>query len=288
MSARSLNLFDLAVGNTLLDRYEILRPHRQSGMSAAFEVRDVQSDESLELQAFPASLFEDKEQASEFGERLLPWKHLKNPSVLRLCDVEVMDDGAVILGHDFPEGVSLRSYFEEQGRMGPQHVVRLGIDLLAGLMDIHGAGLVHGDVKPSTIHFLESEDHGQLLDGGITPGMWAAKHMGTRTALIGTPYYAPLEQFTGDAPDALGDLYAVATVLYELLCGELPWSGRTFVEVFQSKMQKEPPAMAFRAPGVEIDPELEAVIARGLHAERRNRFPNAESFQAELSRFDGS
>lgn len=278
-----LNLFDLAPGKVLFDRYEIVRPHRQSGMAAAFEVKDGKGGASLELQAFPGSLFEGEQQAREFADKLRPWSDLRSSAVQSYQRIEVLEDGSVLLLADLPRGASLRSWLEEHGRMGAPEAVRLGLVLLEGLAEIHGAGLVHGDVKPMTIFFDEDSDHGTLLDGGITPGLWAAKHLGTRTALIGTPYYAALEQFTGDAPDASSDLYAVATVLFELLTGVMPWSGRSFVEVFQSKMQKVPPRMAARAPGVEVDPELERVVARGLLAEARERYATAQEFHDQLA-----
>lgn len=278
-----LNLFDLSPGKVLFDRYEILRPHRQSGMAAAFEVRDTEADESLELQAFPGSLFEGKSQAEEFAGKLTPWTGVNSSAVQGYRRLEVMEDGSVVLIADLARGTSLRGWIEENPRMAAPQAVRLGLVLLEGLDAIHGAGLVHGDVKPLTIFFDEEADHGTLLDGGITPGLWAAKHLGTRTQLIGTPYYAALEQFTGDAPDASSDLYAVATVLFELLSGVMPWSGKSFVEVFQSKMQKEPPRMAQRAPGVEVDPELERVIAHGLRAESSERYGSAREFLDRLA-----
>ena len=282
MAASRLNLFDLSPGKTLLGRYLIRRAHRQSGMSAAFEVVDQKDDQRCELQAFPGSLFEDKEQAGGFVERLSGWKKVQNGAVLTLRELHLLDDSSVVLVSDFPQGRSLRGWLEESTRMGVHDAVRLGLNLLDGLADVHAAGLVHGDVKPSTIFFREEEDDAVLLDGGITPGLWAAKHMGTRTALIGTPYYAPLEQFSGDAPDASADLYAVATVLYETITGSLPWSGRGFVEVFQSKMM-ETPRMSVRSPGLEVDRELERVIATGLSAERSQRYLGAEAFREELA-----
>ena len=170
--------------------------------------------------------------------------------------------------------------------MEESELVELACYLLAGLVASHERGLVHGDIKPSAIYFRPGEGVGQFVDGGITPAMWAAKHLGTRTALIGTPFYAPIEQFTGDSPDELSDLYNLATVMYEQLTGVLPWSGKGYIEVFQSKMQKTPPKMATRAPGVEIHPSLEAVVAVGLRAERSERHPSAEVFLARLRAID--
>ena len=281
MAQTHLSLFDLAPGKVLLDRYLIDAAHRENGMSAAFRVTDQETDETCELQAVPSSLYENKAQAEAFGEALRAWTALNDAAFTAARDVRVLEDGAVIAVFDFPEGALLRDRMEERGRLGADEVVELGVSLLGGLQNAHAKGLVHGDIKPSTIFV---GDHGPVLvDGGVTPGLWAAKHLGTRTALIGTPYYAPLEQFGGDAPDERSDLYNLATVMYELLTGVMPWKGRGFIEVFQSKMQPSAPAMSTVAPDVEVDPALEAAIAGGLRGSRQDRHASAEAFRSALT-----
>jgi serine/threonine-protein kinase len=280
---RSLTLFDLAPGKSIVDRYKILRPHRQGGMSATFEVEDEESGERCELQGFPVGLFADAKQGREFAKCLEPWKGVDSPIFPRLRDLRTFEDGSVLIVTDFPAGQSLRSWLGEHGRMRAEDAVELGKSLLGGLVELHGAGLVHGDVKPATTFFKAGEHGALLVDGGITSGLWEAKHLGTRTMLIGTPYYAPLEQFTGDAPDQTSDIYAVATMLYEVMTGVLPWQGNNYIEVFQSKMQETPPRMAQRAPGVKIASDLEAALADGLRAKRRDRHESATDFLERLS-----
>ena len=235
---------------------------------------------------FPAGLFEDARQAGEFAERLTTWKDLDAPAFPGVIDVKAFDDGSVLYVSTFPKGQSLRSWSQENPRMEEREVVDLGRHLLQGLVAAHDGGLIHGDIKPSAIYFRPGEGEGEMLDAGITPAMWAAKHLGTRTALIGTPFYAPIEQFTGDSPDELSDLYTLATVMYELLTGVLPWSGKGYIEVFQSKMQKTPPKMSIRAPGIEVNQTLEAVISGGLRAVRSERHPSAGTFLERLEAID--
>lgn len=281
MAQTHLSLFDLAPGKVLLDRYLIDAPHRENGMSAAFRVTDQANGELRELQAFPSSLFENKAQAEAFAETLGSWSALDDATFTRVQELQVLGDGAVIAVFEFPEGTALRDLAAERSCWDPTEVVDLGLALLAGLENAHGKGLIHGDIKPSTVFV---GDHGPVLvDGGVTPGLWAAKHLGTRTALIGTPYYAPLEQFGGDAPDESSDLYNLATVMYELVSGVMPWQGRSFIEVFQSKMQPSAPAMSAAAPGVEVDPALEAAIAGGLKGSPKDRHRSAEAFRRALA-----
>lgn len=287
MSGSQLNLFDLAPGKVLLERFKIVNPHRQGGMSAAFEVEPVDGGERQELQVFLGNLFEGREQAAEFAERLEAWKSLSSPAVVCPRELILLDDGSLVYVSDFPAGKSLREILSG-GPLDVASALTLAESLLEGLQEVHENGLVHGDIKPEVIYYDRQAGGGSLVDGGITPGMWAAKHLGTRTALIGTPYYAPLEQFTGDSPDAISDLYNVATVLYEVLTGVLPWSGKSYIEVFQSKMMKSPPPMRDRAPDCDVPPEVERAIAKGLMGARKDRYLSVEDFQAALGALQGS
>lgn len=281
-----MTLVDLSPGKRLAGRFTIVAPHRRGGLSAALEVREGDSDERLELQLFPAGLFDDPDQVRSFAEGLAPWKEVRSPHVLAVREVLFLDPSNVALVTDFPEGESLRERLNERGPLPAGETAALGLALLEGLEAVHALGLVHGDVKPYTIHVSEGERGLEpvLVDGGVTPGLWRVKGLGEKTALIGTPYYAPVEQFGGDAPDVRSDVYNVATVLYECLTGVLPWPGKTYLEVFQAKLSEVPPPMRERAPGIEVDPHLEETIVRGCRADRRKRYGSAEAFREALER----
>jgi len=153
-----------------------------------------------------------------------------------------------------------------------------------GLSKIHALELVHGDIKPYTVHMqgAGSDVRALLVDGGVTPSLWTAKGLGDTTVLLGTPYYAPVEVFGGDAPDIRSDIYNAATVLYECVCGVLPWHGKSFLEVFQAKLT-DPPRMSARAPEIEVDPRLEEVIHKGCLADRNLRYSSAEEFRDAMA-----
>ncbi|MEZ6015100.1 MAG: serine/threonine-protein kinase [Planctomycetota bacterium] len=282
MASSSLSLFDLTPGKVLLGHYEVRGPHRENGMSAAFTVIDQRDNGRRELQAFPGALFEGAGQANAFAEKIRAWSEVQSDVLLHLHEVRVLDDGAVLVVTDFPPGISLRAWRSAHGRMDAAPAVRLAVRLLRGLEASHRAGLVHGDIKPETIWFRDEDESAVFVDAGVTPSLWAAKHLGTRTALIGTPFYAPLEQFSGESPDELSDMYNLATVLYELLTGVLPWAGKGYIEVFQSKLQPGPPPMRQLAPHVEVPAAVEAAIARSLRGKRDERYASASELRAAL------
>jgi serine/threonine protein kinase len=283
MPVKPLTLFDLAPGKDLLERYTIRRAHRQGGMSTTFEVEDKKRKSSCEVQVFPSALFENPQQAREFADSLAAWTRVDSPHVLAARDVHALEDGSILYVTDMPAGSSLREWLRAHPVSPAATVVELGKQLLDGLSAVHAAGLVHGDVKPHTIQVDEHKGLRVVLaDGGITPGLWSAKHLGEKTALIGTPFYAPIEQFGGESPNVQSDVYNVATVLFEAATGTIPWKGKSFIEVFQSKLDKRPPAMKSRAPKVDVPAALEEAIAGGLMADKRERYATAEEFKQRL------
>lgn len=280
----ALSLFDLVPGKVIGERFLIKGTSRQGGMSAVFRVHDESRGEAVELQLFPAGMFEAPEEARDFAASWKPWCELDNAVVARV--LEVVEIGAALaLVTELPGGTSLRNRLNEGLRLDAPAVVKLGLELCAGLGALHSRKLAHGDVKPKTIFVREEGGRlaPRLVDGGVTGAMWHAKHLGEHTALIGTPFYAPIEQFGGTAPDAASDVYNLATTLYELATGVLPWKGSSFLEVFQAKLAKTVPPMALRNPDVEVPRELEAAIARGLAGNPEERYPDAIHFGAALA-----
>ena len=282
MSEKPLSLFDLTPGKVLADRYQIVRSNRQGGMSAAFVVNDAKDGVEREMQVFPAALFDKKAQAEEFGKLLERWKEIDSSAVLQVRDVVVRSDGTLLMVTDVPQGDSLREWLTDNGTMALPQVLELGRHILAGLEAVHAAGQVHGDIKPHAIHLQGGPAEAVMVDGGITSGLWSAKHLGDKTALIGTPFYAPVEQFGGESPDIQSDIYNVATVLYELCVGVVPWPGSSFLEIFQAKLEKRPPSMMSRNREVEVPQDLEEAIVDGLLADRRERYSSVRTFLERL------
>lgn len=283
--ANEFSMFHLAPGKTVLGRFEIVRPTRQNDLALTFEAKE--GDDPCELTFFPPALFDDASQVDEFCSFWEAWRSVDSPHVTRIREILTIGGECALLVSDAAPELSLREWLTKRAPLEPAEVLRIGVQLAEGLIGIHSANLVHGDLKPQTIHLTQGDGEAGtgtvvMVGGGVTTGIWNAKGLGERTALIGTPYYAPIEQFGGESPDERSDIYNVAAVLFELGCGVLPWPGKSFLEVFQAKLDKAAPSMKRRAPQVEFPAEVEAAIVKGLLADRNDRYATAEQLLAGL------
>ncbi|MCC6405897.1 MAG: serine/threonine protein kinase [Planctomycetes bacterium] len=286
MATESFSLFDLAPGRVFAERFRIEKVHRHNGLAPAFLAEDQKSGELICLTVFSPSTFESTAQAEEFRVSCQAWTRVKSPHVAKVREIVALPSAGIAWVSEVPHGEALKRFTEEKKRMEIARALKVGLALLDGLAAIHHVGLVHGDIKPSTVYVDgKAKKLGvELVDGGITPGLWNAKHLGERTALIGTPFYAPVEQFGGESPDVQSDVYNVAAVLFELITGVLPWPGKSYLEIFQAKLDRHAPSMQKRAPDLELPSGLEGAIAGGLVADRRERYPSVAEFRAALER----
>ncbi|MEN8650095.1 serine/threonine-protein kinase [Streptomyces sp. 21So2-11] len=175
-------------------------------------------------------LASDQELVGRFVQERTALLGLEHPRVVSVRDL-VVDGNDLALVMDLVRGTDLRTRLDRERRLAPEAAVAIAADVADGLAAAHAAGVVHRDVKPENI-LLDME--GPLGPGGAHPALLTdfgvAKLIDTprrtrATKIIGTPDYLAPEIVEGLPPRAAVDIYALATVLYELLAGFTPFGG---------------------------------------------------------------
>ncbi|MEU2158954.1 serine/threonine-protein kinase [Streptomyces sp. NPDC019396] len=175
-------------------------------------------------------LASDEELVGRFVQERTALLGLDHPRVVGVRDL-VVDGNDLALVMDLVRGTDLRTRLDRERRLAPAAAVAIAADVAEGLAAAHAAGVVHRDVKPENI-LLDME--GPLGPGGAHPALLTdfgvAKLIDTprrtrATRIIGTPDYLAPEIVEGLPPRAAVDIYALATVLYELLAGFTPFGG---------------------------------------------------------------
>jgi serine/threonine-protein kinase len=199
-----------------------------------------------------------------------------HPNIVAIYDFAV-HEGNPFLAMEYVEGKDLGQVMVRTGRFTPDAAIAIIGQVLDALACAHGLGIVHRDVKPANILLL-ADARVKMTDFGISRFDNSAL---TQTgSVIGTPSYMSPEQCRGDSVDARCDLFSTGVVLYEMLSGERPFTGRSLTEVAFKVINNEPPDIVSKCPG--LAPSLAAAIRRALAKQPDDRFGSAKDMAAAL------
>jgi eukaryotic-like serine/threonine-protein kinase len=198
---------------------------------------------------------------------------IAHPNVVAVHDVGSAE-GLIYIVQELVDGESLRSVIDK-GPLPKERVVKLGIELAAGLAAAHARGVVHRDLKPENL-VIASDGALKILDFGLARvGTDGALDETEPSAVRGTLGYMAPEQARGESVDARADLFAAGAILYELATGTRAFGGASHAERLTAVLRDEPPP---------IDGELGVVIARCMEKDVRRRFQSAQDLGWVLER----
>ncbi|GHA10520.1 serine/threonine-protein kinase [Streptomyces echinoruber] len=187
-------------------------------------------DGPVAIKLLREDLASDQELVARFVQERTALLGLEHPHIVSVRDL-VVDGNDLALVMDLVRGTDLRTRLERERRLAPEAAVAIAADVAEGLAAAHAAGVVHRDVKPENV-LLDMQ--GPLGPGGAHPALLTdfgvaklidAPKRTRATKIIGTPDYLAPEIVEGLPPRAAVDIYALATVLYELLAGFTPFGG---------------------------------------------------------------
>src|SRR6185503_10825596 len=263
----------------LTDRYRIERQLGSGGMATVYLAEDVKLGREVALKVLRPEL------GAVLGtERFLSevkiTARLDHPHILTLID-SGSAGGLLYYVLPYVRGESLRDLLNRESQLGVDQALAITKQVGSALDYAHRKGVVHRDIKPENILLQEGE--AMLADFGIA---LAVQESGgsrlTETGLsLGTPHYMSPEQATGDRNvDARSDLYSLASVLFEMLVGEPPMTGKT-VQAVIAKLLTEP-AMHVRTVRETVSPAVDAAIAKALSKVPADRFASVSEFMRAL------
>lgn len=185
-------------------------------------------DGPVAIKVLREDLAADPELVERFARERRALLGLEHPHIVGVRDLVIGDrgDGDLALVMDLVRGPDLRTQLDREHRLPPREAVALTAGVASGLAVAHAAGIVHRDVKPENI-LLDLErgrDHALLTDFGVAKLIDEPRHGGAG-GIVGTPDYLAPEIVEGLPPRAAVDIYALVTVLYELLAGFTPFGG---------------------------------------------------------------
>lgn len=187
-------------------------------------------------------------------------------------------EGVPYIAMEYVQGRELREYLKDRQPMPLTNAVAVIVQVLHALGHAHASGVVHRDVKPGNIILL-ADGQVKVTDFGIAR-LESSEGMTQYGMTVGTPSYMAPEQFGGREADRRADLYAAGVVLFELLTGVRPYTGRSAGDLMYQVLNEEPRRATLLNP--RLPTELEAVFDKALAKRPAERFQVADEFVAAL------
>ncbi len=211
---------------------------------------------------------------------------LRHPNIVTVTEFGMVDEPFPFLVMDFIPGQSLGELLSQSGPLSPAKALKYLEGVAAGLAFAHSAGIVHGDLKPRNILLTNERSPAESIKitdfglSGIKSGKIHGPDAKEASGLLRSPLYLAPEEWSEDEAGARSDIYSLGVVLYEMLAGAPPFSGKSNAAIMRSHLRDSPPSIAERFPGVTL--EVENVVLHALEKDPGNRPASVESFVEEF------
>jgi len=275
------------IGRVISQRYRIDEVVAMGGMGAVYRGEHVRMRKRVAIKILHPDTEGLPELVTRFEREAVAGAHIQHPNVATATDFGETEDGLFYLILEYVRGITLHELIR-RGPMPASRAVHIARQLAAGLQAAHDMEVVHRDVKPRNVMVIEAQgDLVKLIDFGFAKvelkrlsavaaqagrddvGAEPERLTGAGVVFGTVAYLAPEAAFGMEAVDARSDLYALGLMFYELLAGKHPFTATDPVALFTQQCTLMPPPIAERAPGVQVPPEIEAVVQR-LCAKRQD------------------
>ncbi len=261
-------------------RYRIEREIGEGGMATVYLAHDERHNRNVALKVLKAELAAVVG-AERFLAEIETTAQLTHPHILPLHDSGEAD-GFLFFVTPYIEGDTLRDKIDREKQLSIEEALKITDRVASALDHAHKHGVVHRDIKPGNI-LLNPEGEPTVADFGIALAVaQAGGGRVTETGLsVGTPHYMSPEQATGDRDvDPRTDVYALGSVLYEMLTGDPPYQGSTAQAVLGQIITGKPVSVVEKRPSVP--PNVDAAIRKALEKLPADRFTTAQDFSQAL------
>jgi eukaryotic-like serine/threonine-protein kinase len=277
------------VGALLSGRYQIKRMCGEGGMGRVYEAEHIEIGKRVAIKVLHPAYSRTPDLVERFRREARAASRIEHPNVVNVTDFGTTDDGSLFFVMEYIEGIELGLLIHREGPLPPIRALRIAEQMCEALQAAHDVGVIHRDLKPENILLLglggnnrtppsgqsspgldlrEPSDFVKVLDFGIAKSAeieensQRGKRLTRPGVAMGTPEYMAPEQAAGHPADPRSDIYAVGSIIYEMLCGSPPYEGDNVMEVLHKKANESPKALVELRPA--LPPAVIALVERSM------------------------
>ncbi len=272
---------ELTTGSTFAGKYKIIEELGKGGMGRVYKALDTEVNEKIALKVIRPEVAADDSTIERFRNELKLARKVRHKNVCQMFDLNIRE-GTYYITMEYVSGQDLKGLIRQSGRLAVETAVAIAKQVADGLVEAHGLGVVHRDLKPGNI-MVDRDGQVRIMDFGIARSL-GMKGITGAGVMIGTPEYMSPEQVEGKDVDERSDMYSLGIILYEMVTGRVPFEGDSPFTVGVKHKSEIP------APPEELNPhipeDLSRVILKCLEKEKTKRYQNAAELRLDLSRIE--
>ena len=267
----------MVIGQLLGNRYRILELIGEGGMALVYKAECLLLQRTVAVKVLRPQYSSDKEFVARFRREAQAAASLSHPNVVNIYDVGE-DEGVHYIVMELIEGDNLKSLIRKEAPLPVNQALRIALQICEALRHAHDHNIIHRDIKPHNI-LLTTNGRVKVTDFGIARAISAGGFTQTGVVMGSVQYFSP-EQAKGLPVGPQSDLYALGCVLYEMLTGEVPFTGESPIAIALKHIQEKPVPVEKLRPG--LPPGVVRIIEKALAKDLEDRYPSAWSMLIDL------
>src|SRR6202050_2990714 len=269
----------LKPGTDFGPRYRIEALLGQGGMGRVYKATDKELSRTVAIKVVRQGVVGEEDALNRFKQELILASKISHKNILRIHDMGEVA-GMKFITMAYVEGHDLHQLITANPKLPHERVLKFAQQLAGALAAAHAEDVVHRDLKPQNI-LLDKNDQVYISDFGLAKsfaeGAVGMTQMGT---FLGTPRYMSPEQVEGKPTDGRSDLYAFGLILYEMVIGDVPFTGESTLKVMYQRIQEKPKSP--KLINAALPNWLVRVIMRCLERDPADRYQSAYEILADL------
>lgn len=266
------------IGQLLSERYKVLK-YLGGGMSSVYLAEDIILNRDVVVKMIKVDVHNKDKSRQRFQREVESTIQLSHPNIVNVLDVDETDEYQLLVT-EMVDGPTLKQYIDDNHEISIDEAVELSVQILKGIEHAHERGIIHRDIKPQNI-LLDSEKKVRITDFGIAKALSETRMTETNQVMGSVQYISP-EQAKGQNTDERTDIYSFGIVLFELLTGQVPFSGETPVSVALKQISENLPDIdGYR----EVPQGLKNILFRCTEKNPDDRYRYVETVLKDLKQY---
>lgn len=274
-----------ATDRVLGGRYQLSRQLGIGGFGAVYEAEDQRLQKRVAVKVLSSIICHSDDMVARFRGEAIAASKIGHEGIIDVTDFDRDPDGSWFIVMELLDGKDLADILDEEGALPIDRALSICAQTAFALDAAHSKGIIHRDLKPANIYLVDREsreDFVKVIDFGISKMMTQSVEAGGLTSqgvVLGTPSYMAPEQASGERDiDRRADVYALGIILYEVLTGEPPFTGDTYLKILAAQLKESARPLADARASLARYPKLEKLVKKALTKDREDRYRSMRAF----------